>query len=80
MSNPIFITFKDTLINVEDISWAGVSSERTFYDDDKPWSMTINYRGVGKFTVFNFETQIEAQNSYQYFKQLVTDALMETSR
>ena len=64
MSKPVFIIFKHTLINVEDISWAQVRPEKTFYDSDKPWSMTINFRGVGEFTVFNFETQKEAQDAY----------------
>ncbi len=80
MSKPVFIMFQDTLINVEAISWSRVRPEKAFYDPDKPWSMTINFRGAGEFTVYNFETYKEAVGAYQYLQQLVTNALMEMGR
>lgn len=75
MSKPVFIIFKDTLINVEDISWAKIDLVMTYYDPDKPWTMTINFRGSDQTRWFFFETQAEVKDAYQRLQHLVMDAL-----
>lgn len=66
-----FITFMGTLINVADISWSQVYDDKTFYDDDKPWTMVVHFRGVSQSIPFNFKTQREAQGAHNYFSNLV---------
>lgn len=77
MSKPVFITFRDTLLDVNDISYARVCHSRTYFDDDNPWTMTISFKGANDYLWFHFETLEKAQEAHQYFRQLVTDALTE---
>ena len=72
-SDPKFIVFENVLINVADISWSGVDSEAQGYgpDPDKPWSMTVNFRGVSQFVRFDFETHENAKTAHFRLIQLI---------
>lgn len=66
-----FVMFENVLINVADISWA--SEESGKYDPDKPWSMTVHFKGVSQFVRFDFKTHNEAKVAYHRLTQLVAE-------
>lgn len=73
MSTPVFITFEDSLIEVNEIACERVQTTTT-YELDLAWEIVI-YLKSGSYTTYRFETKIEAQNAHAYFRQLVTEAI-----
>ena len=78
MSKPLFIVFKNTTINVADISRAQVRSDLSY--NDLGWELIVHFRGVDEFRRFSFETQKEAQEAYKDFNGLILDSLTEIPR
>ncbi len=74
MSTPVFITFKDSLINVNDIACAKVCSNLT-YDNDLAWEIVIYFNTGSTYTTYKFDTKTEAQNAHKFLQQLVREAL-----